>query len=259
MREASTINILLPVLNEEKRLAQGLERLQQYMEENFPGRYQIHVMDNGSTDNTAEIAKRIVAKTGETLAYIRCTEKGVGAAFREGVLQNTCDIVGYMDIDLSTDLAHIADVMQIFEQDCDVVNATWLSRKSHTTNRKWYRNLTSYGLTALLKLLFGMKASDSVCGFKFFGREAAKWLVEQTAPENGWLYIVECLLRAEKSGMRVVELPVRWQDDWNSNLKTWRLIRYYLKGIHSMWKRRSQMTMIYRALSVRKEKEVGTI
>lgn len=247
MKNDLTINILLPVLNEERRIGRGITGVCAYMEAHFPGRYVIHVMDNGSTDRTEKITKQIIEEgRNKNVRYVKCSGRGVGLAFREGVRANRCDIVGYMDIDLSTDLNHIADVMELFSSgDVQMVNASRLAKNSRTVGRKWYRNISSFGLTMLLKLCFGMRASDSVCGFKFFEKDAAEWLVRKTPEEDGWFFIVECLLRAEKSGMNVIELPVSWKDDWNSNLKTGKLIRYYLEHIFTMWKRKNEMKEPY--------------
>ena len=103
MREVCSINLLFPVLNERLRLQSGIERTMSYLKENVDIPYQVTILDNGSTDETPEIAKVLEEKYAE-VTYIRLEERGVGIAFRNGILRNTCTVVGYMDIDLSTDL-----------------------------------------------------------------------------------------------------------------------------------------------------------
>lgn len=226
----TSINIIFPVLNEEKRLRRGIVKTVQFFERTNIAAYMLTIIDNGSVDKTEEIAEELCNQY-EHVYYIKIEEKGVGAAFREGVRVNTCDIVGYMDIDLSTDIRHLKQVMQIFDNYplVQIINASRLNRKSVTVGRKWYRNLTSYGLTFLLKLFLQMKATDSICGFKFFRKDAAEQLIQEAGNrENGWFYIIELLLRAERKPMVVRELPVRWIDDYETTVNVIKLIRNYL-------------------------------
>lgn len=132
-----TINILIPVYNEERRVEKGVRTADEYMEKIYPGRYRITVVDNASTDKTPEIM-RSLEKQFKNVFYLRIPEKGVGAAFRAGVKENPSDIIGYMDVDLSTDLKHLAETIKIFELEPDVkiVNGSRLSRNSQTTGRK---------------------------------------------------------------------------------------------------------------------------
>lgn len=232
------INILFPVLNEELRLENGIIKTLEFMKSNINNDFQLTIVDNGSIDATEKISKDLCAKY-KNITYIKTKEKGVGTAFREGVANNTFDIVGYMDIDLSTDVKHLKDVINIFENDLavDMVNGSRLNNASKMTGRKWYRNLTSRGLTMILKLNLKMKASDSICGFKFFKKDFVEQLIpEADNSENGWFYIIELLIRAEKKGAKIVELPVRWEDDYNSTVNTGKLIKHYLKQIRRLKK-----------------------
>lgn len=230
-----TINILFPVYNEEKRLENGIRRTDEYLSGETDIDHVLTIVDNGSTDRTEEIARALCAERPERVRYIRIAEKGVGAALRAGVAANDRDIVGYMDVDLSTDIEHLRQVMDAFAADASVamVNGSRWNRQSETRGRKFYRNVTSIGLVWILKLVFGMKASDAICGFKFFRKEAVESLIDEAeAHTNGWFYIIELLLRAERDGLKIVELPVRWDDDsQNSTVHTIPLIREYLHEI----------------------------
>lgn len=231
------LNILLPVYNEERRITKGVEGTIEFMESIGFDDYMITIEDNASKDRTEEIAHELCAKYPQ-LHYDRLEIKGVGAAFRNGVAGNTCDVVGYMDIDLSTDVKHLKQVIDIFSQNEDVVmvNGSRWSKSSDTTGRKWYRNLSSYGLTFLLKLFLHMKASDSICGFKFFRKDFVEELIKESGDEAGWFYIIELLLRGERTGKKIVELPVRWQDDHDSKVDYLKVIKNYLSNIRRLRK-----------------------
>lgn len=235
-----TLNILLPVYNEEKRLRRGVELTQEFLNQCANFEYKLTIVDNGSTDTTKQIAEQLCEQSNGQVEYIRITEKGVGAAFRAGVAQNTSDIVGYMDIDLATDIKHIPEMMEIFKNNTqtDMVNASRWNKKSDTSGRKFYRNITSIGLVAILKIVFHMKASDAICGFKFFRKDSIKKLMTYAEPQNGWFYLIELLILAEKHSFKVAELPVKWEDDAkNTTVKTGALIKEYLRQIIALKKR----------------------
>jgi len=228
------INILLPVLNEEKDLEKGVKKIHKYIEKTFQNHnFVITIVDNASTDKTKEISNEIVLNY-KNIKYIRLEDKGVGVAFREGVKRNHCEIIGYMDIDLSTDLKHLSDVISTFSNDLDseIVNGSRFNKKSKTTNRKWYRKITSFGLVALLKLFFKMRSSDAICGFKFFRHKTVENLInESNTNDNGWFFIIELLIRAEKKNIKIKEIPVIWKDDHDSKVKVFKLFNYYIKSI----------------------------
>lgn len=224
-----SINLLFPVLNERLRLEKGIETCMVYLQKQVSIPYRLTILDNGSQDETPEIGKRLAAKYPE-VSYVRVGERGVGVAFRKGIELNQCDIVGYMDIDLSTDLKYLGKTIHLFETlpHLDYVNGSRFNKKSDTRGRKWYRKITSAGLVFLLKTVFRMKATDALCGFTFLRREAAERLVRESSQENGWFYTVEILLRAERDGMSICDLPVEWQEDYNTTVKIWKTIKNYL-------------------------------
>ena len=228
-----TINIIFPVYNEERRIADGINRTMEFMTANSIMPFQLNVVDNGSIDRTQEIAESLCAKYPE-VHYTRITEKGTGIAVKTGILNNTSDYVGYMDIDLSTNIRHILQVQEMFLADpsLEYINGSRFSRESEVSGRKWYRNISSYGLIFLLKTVLHMKSSDSICGFSFWKKDCAESLVSECSEgENGWFYLIEMLLRAERKGCRIYEMPVEWEDDPRTTVRYFAVIRNYLKNI----------------------------
>lgn len=232
-----SINLLFPVLNERLRLEKGIEGAMAYLKAHVTIPYQLTILDNGSEDETPEIGIRLAEKYPE-VSYVRVGEKGVGVAFRKGIELNECDLVGYMDIDLSTDLKYLGKTIEAFEQrpELQYVNGSRFSKESDTKGRKWYRKITSMGLVILLKTVFHMKASDAVCGFTFLRKEAAEQLVKECSSDNGWFYTIEFLLRAERNGMVIYDMPVEWQEDYNTTVKIWKTIKNYLVRMYHLKK-----------------------
>ena len=232
-----SINLLFPVLNERLRLEKGIEGAMAYLKAHVTIPYQLTILDNGSEDETPEIGMRLAEKYPE-VSYVRVGEKGVGVAFRKGIELNECDLVGYMDIDLSTDLKYLGKTIEAFAQrpELQYVNGSRFSKQSDTKGRKWYRKITSMGLVILLKTVFQMKASDAVCGFTFLRKEAAEQLVKECSSDNGWFYTIEFLLRAERNGMVIYDMPVEWQEDYNTTVKIWKTIKNYLVRMYHLKK-----------------------
>lgn len=230
--EKLSVNILFPVLNERLRLQSGIDRTMDYLKKHVKNPYRLTILDNGSEDETPEIGKALAEKYPE-VSYVRVGERGVGVAFRKGIELNESDIVGYMDIDLSTDIRYLGRTIRLFEKypRLQYVNGTRFSRKSDTRGRKWYRKITSMGLVFLLKAVFRMKATDAVCGFTFLRKAEAERLVGESSKDNGWFYTIEFLLRAERDGMAIYDMPVRWQEDYNTTVHVWKTIKNYLVQI----------------------------
>lgn len=234
------INILFPVLNEHKRLRNGIEKTVEYMEEyikNNPGTgYLCTILDNGSDDDTPEIGKTLEIEHPETVRYVRIEQRGVGIAFKTGVEDNTADIIGYMDIDLSTDINNLGTVIELFNEkpELDYINGTRFAKESRTVGRKWYRKITSKGLVFLLKSLLGMKATDGICGFTFMRRDVASNLVAKAGDDKGWFYMIELLLRAEREGYEILDLPVVFTENYDTTVNIGKTIRNYLINIRRL-------------------------
>ncbi len=231
------VTILFPVLNERLRLQKGIETCVEYVKNNLSDPVRIVIVDNGSDDETPEIGRRLEEEY-EMVTYRRIEERGVGIAFRTGVTECNTDIVGYMDVDLSTDLKYLARTLDLFREDPDLqyVNGSRFSRDSVTQGRKWYRKITSAGLVFLLKNYLGMKATDALCGFTFLRTEVAKKLVAECSDDKGWFFTVELLLRAERQGIRILDLPIEWVEDYNTTVNVSRTIRNYLKRMAALKK-----------------------
>lgn len=242
-----TINIIFPVLNEELRLENGIKQTLKYIKRYLPEHeILLTIIDNGSTDNTYDIGQRLCKKYSN-VNYIKILERGVGIAFKTGVLSTTCEIVGYMDIDLSTDLKHLKEMIDIFSKypKVQIVNASRYSRNSVLIGRKWYRNVISYILVFILKIVFHMRATDAICGFKFFRTNCVKELIDISSSEPGWFYLIEMLIRAERMGICIKEIPVKWVYEEHTKVHVIKVTKNYLFHI---WK-------LYQEFNSRKCKE----
>ena len=109
-----TVNIIFPVQNDECRLIRGIRRTSDFCEKYFSGRYRITIADSGSTDETEGMG-RAIARTCRQVDYIGGNNGPAGSALCTALQENTCDIVGVMDIDLSAGLEHLPGMDYAFQ------------------------------------------------------------------------------------------------------------------------------------------------
>lgn len=236
-----TFDITIPVLNEEDTLSQNVRILHAFVTAHFPLQHQwrIVIADNGSTDRTPALAAQLAAEL-PGVALVRVPERGVGLALKTSWGQSQADIVGYMDLDLATDLPHFLEAYQaIAEQGYDIVYGTRLHPRAKVINRTLKREIASRVFNFLLKAYLGVRFSDGMCGFKFLKRSVYSHLFAGGAQNDGWFFSTELLTVAEWQGRRVYELPVQWTDDaGSSKVKIVPLAKRYLRAMVALNKRR---------------------
>lgn len=229
-----TFDITIPVLNEEATLQQQINVLHRFLLQHFPSKNQwrIVIADNGSTDRTADIAQALAVEKSE-VRYVKVPERGVGLALKTSWSQSTADIVGYMDLDLATDLKYFLEAYQVLvAKDYDVVYGTRLHPKSQVIGRSLLREFTSRAFNKILKLYLGNRFSDGMCGFKFLKRKYYAALHEGGAQNDGWFFSTELLTVAEWKKLNVYELPIKWTDDTSSSrVKILPLAKKYLSSM----------------------------
>jgi glycosyltransferase involved in cell wall biosynthesis len=236
-----TFDITIPVLNEEATLAENVSTLYQFLSEHFPDQTQwnIVIADNGSTDQTEEIARQLSQQL-PSVQYLKVPRRGVGLALKTSWGQSKADIVGYMDLDLATDLQHFLEAYQALSgQGYDLVYASRLHKNSVVINRPLKREIASRVFNFLLKTYLQVGFSDGMCGFKFLKREAYPALFEAGAQNDGWFFSTELLTTAEWLNYRIYELPVTWTDDISSSkVKIIPLAKRYIRAMQALKKKK---------------------
>jgi glycosyltransferase involved in cell wall biosynthesis len=236
-----TFDVTIPVLNEAETLIQQVHTLHQFLCQHFPDRSQwrIVIADNGSTDDTPHLAAALGDELPE-VHLVKVPEKGVGLALKTSWAQSQADMVGYMDLDLATDLQHFIQAYQaIATEGFDVVYGTRLHKRSRVIGRTLKREVTSRAFNWLLKRYLGVRFSDGMCGFKWLKREYVPMLQSGGAVSNGWFFSTELLTIAEWRGLKMCELPVKWTDDaTNSKVNIPKLAKQYIAAMRVLRQRR---------------------
>jgi glycosyltransferase involved in cell wall biosynthesis len=211
-----SVEVVVPVYNEEKALPQSISALCAYLETYFPYRWSVVITDNASTDATLSVAEGLaLAYPGVSVLHLE--EKGRGRALKAAWSASEADVVAYMDVDLSTNLwSFLPLVAPLATGHSDVAIGSRLLRGAMVT-RQWKRELISRCYNLLIKAMFGNGFSDAQCGFKAIKRSVAQALLPQV--EDGeWFFDTELLLLAEERGYRISEVPVDWIEDLDSRV-----------------------------------------
>ncbi len=212
------VDVVIPVYNEVKVLEQSAMTTLALFDQNQQYDWRLVIADNGSNDGTPELARSLEARHPRVKALV-LEVKGRGLALREAWLSSDADIVSYMDVDLSTDLNHLPELIaMVAEQGCDVAIGSRLAKGSKT-DRQLKREITSRGYVALIRMTFPrLRITDAQCGFKALNRKAVQAIVPHI--ENRmWFFDTEMLILAHQAKLTICELPVRWVEDTDTKVK----------------------------------------
>jgi putative flippase GtrA len=210
------VEIVVPVYNEQDGLEASVRRLHGYLLTEFPFRATITIADNASTDGTWAGALALAAELPGVTA-VHLDAKGRGRALQQTWTASSARVVAYMDVDLSTDLdALLPLVAPLLSGHSDVAIGSRLSRTARVV-RGPKRELISRCYNLLLRTALHARFSDAQCGFKAMRTECARALLPHVR-DAGWFFDTELLVLAERSGLRIAEVPVDWVDDPDSRV-----------------------------------------
>ncbi|GAB3397954.1 bifunctional glycosyltransferase family 2/GtrA family protein [Schumannella luteola] len=209
------LEVVVPVYDEERSLEHSIRTLHAALAGQFADRWLVTIADNASTDATPQIADDLAAEL-ERVRAVHLAEKGRGRALKQVWLTSEAEVVGYLDVDLSTDLAALAPlVAPLLSGHSDLAIGTRLSADSRVV-RGAKREFVSRGYNTLLRAT-GLRASDAQCGFKAMRSDVARRILP-FVEDTGWFFDTEVLMIAERSGLRIHEVPVDWVDDEDSKV-----------------------------------------
>ncbi len=231
------LSVVLPVYDEAHALEATLAELVPRLER-LGKSFEIVCVDDGSTDGSWEILKRLAA-ADERVRIDRLPEnRGKGAAVRKGMLAAEGELVVFMDADLSTPLDEMAGFLGALESGYEVVIGNRRAPGSEITRHQpWIRETLGRGFTVLTRLLLAPGVHDFTCGFKGFHRDAARKIFARSSL-NGWAFDAELVVIAHSLGLKLAQVPVAWHDEEGTKVRILQAVLGSLRELIVIgWKR----------------------
>lgn len=221
------LEVVLPVYNEEKILEENVLKVREFLNKhNF--KFVISIVDNGSVDKTFRNARNL-EKTFSGIFAFRLEEKGRGRALKSRILNSSCPLLGYMDIDLSAGLPGFLEMYQGIQDGYDITMGSRLLPLS-AVKRSVFRESLSRIYSKVTRGVLDIPFFDYQCGFKLFRRESVLSLMPLIRNDN-WFFDTELVFRAYKKGLKIKEIPVEWNERKKGKVKLLPTIIEDIKGI----------------------------
>lgn len=228
----TSLSVVLPAHNEAKRLSEAVEKVESYLKK-LGYDYEIIIAEDGSTDGTDEIARQLARKNPK-IKHLHSDERlGRGRALIRAFKEARGDIVAYMDVDLSTDLKHLEDLISAILEGYDIAIGSRLMKESEA-KRPLKRDVASRVYNFLVRLLLRSKIHDHQCGFKAFKKDAVMKISEKVK-DNHWFWDTEVLVIAQRLGYKIKEIPVRWIQGGETKVRFKRDVIYMFSQILRMF------------------------
>lgn len=216
----SPFSAVIPAFNEAKRIGETLRQTLDFLAASSPDS-ELIVVNDGSTDTTGAIAREALASARvEARLMENFPNRGKGAAVRTGLLAATRPIGLFFDADLSTPLDETPKVIEpIANHEVDIAfGSRALDRSLIGIRQSWRREQSGRVFNLIVRLSTGLPFWDTQCGFKAFHLDSCRPILNQ-AQINGFAFDVELLYLAYRAGLRLREVPVRWNHSEGSKIE----------------------------------------
>jgi len=215
------ISVAIPAFNEAVRVGDTLAITIAYLEKESPNS-EVIVVNDGSTDSTGEVIRKVSAVPSSVTVRLleNFPNRGKGAAVRTGLSSATKPIGVFFDADLSTPIDELPKIVDpITRGEVDIAfGSRALDRKLIGNRQPWRREQGGRVFNLLVRMATGLPFWDTQCGFKAFRMEACRPIIE-AAKVIGFGFDVELLLLAQRAGLRLREIPVRWNHHEGSKIR----------------------------------------
>ncbi len=218
------VSIVIPAYNESERIVAPLRTILDFVEASETA-YEVIVVDDGSSDDTAEVARRIFAERPAGASNVIRYEKnrGKGFAVNTGLQAANADVAVFTDADLSTPITEIDKLVSpIADGEYDVTfGSRALDRSLIGTHQSWLRENGGRAVNFMIRTMSGLNFADTQCGFKAFNMVNFRPLLNVMAIDR-FGFDIEFLYVANYHDLRLAEIPVRWNDVAGSKVSPFR-------------------------------------
>ncbi len=221
---SKSLSIIVPAYNEEARLGNTVRKILELVK-NRKLDAELIIIDDGSSDATSDVAKKVCAEfPGSETSVIRYDEnRGKGFAVKTGMISAQGKIVLFSDADLSTPIEEYEKLVGPIERgEFDVTfGSRALDRTLIGEHQPWRREQGGKIFNLFVRTLTGMPFWDTQCGFKAFNMEKFRPLLDKMTIDR-FGFDVEFLYAANHAGLRLKEIPVRWNNDERTKVHIFR-------------------------------------
>ena len=239
MEVKTALSVIVPVYNEAARLPKTLRRLHEYLADR-PFSYEIVIVLDGPTDGTREVLRDIAGEIAHLRVIDHALNRGKGVAVKDGMLQAAGQVRLFTDADNSTDIAHVSQMLPLFDRGYDVVIASRHPKDAAGARQAVPQPLHRWLLgrigNLIARLLVIPGIWDTHCGFKAFRAEAAARIFSHTEID-GWGFDIEVLALARALNFKIGIIPAHWINDDRSNMR----LRSYLRALVDIVRLRARM------------------
>jgi glycosyltransferase involved in cell wall biosynthesis len=211
------LSIVIPAYNESARIEATLASVLECVETRHWDA-EILVVDDGSTDSTAAIVQKWMARNPHLHLVKNPGNRGKGYSVRNGLLQAAGNIVMFTDADLSAPIEEAELLIEAIDAGADVaIGSRWLDKQKQTVHQPLYRRFFGRCFNWVTRKVIGLPFRDTQCGFKAFRRDTAQTIFRLQTIER-WGFDPEILFIARKLKYTIVEVPVTWGHDERSRI-----------------------------------------
>jgi glycosyltransferase involved in cell wall biosynthesis len=228
------LSVIIAVYDESESVGRNLDRLARHLASSGLD-WEVLVVDDGS--RVPFRAPDSLAPHGARVRVHRETvNRGQGHSVRQGVFLTRGENIVYMDADLSVPLEHLPEFLAALKESDVVVASRWIQGSRVRRRQPWLRRWLGRFFYLMVHALFLPGIHDTNCGFKAYRRAAAE-RVFRLARCDRWGFNVEHLLLARRAGLRIREVPVRWEHGPESHVRLARDVAFTLRELASIFVR----------------------
>lgn len=216
-RDRPMVSVVIPAFNEAARIGDSIRKIDEFVR-NLPMRVEVVVVDDGSADTTSDIVRSAQPRN---LRLLRNEENhGKGYSVRQGVLEASGEYVLFTDADLSAPIEEMHRLLDVaIHQGADVViGSRAVDRGYIEKHQSRGREVGGIVFNLMVRTLLGLRLHDTQCGFKLFHRAKTRLIFEKLTI-YGFGFDPELLFLAQRAGLTIREVPVRWSHSEGSKVK----------------------------------------
>jgi len=205
------LSIVIPAHNEEHRLPPMLNAYGRYFSKKYGDDVELIVVPNFCNDRTTDVARAIALEYPQIRVVEELKRIGKGGAVMLGARDAQGDFVGFVDADGSTPPEAFDDLVQKIGDDGCIIASRWMKGSEVSPKQPLSRRVTSRCFNLIVRVLFGLKITDTQCGAKLFHREVIRPVLRNLGVTS-WAFDVDMLFQTKRMGASIREIPTVWHD-----------------------------------------------